>query len=232
MLVSAEEVEAASAKQYQEVLAAARKQNALNRDAQQVARVRSIADRLIAQTPAFRQDARAWQWEVNVLSSDDLNAWVMAGGKVAVYSGLIDQLKLTDAELAAVMGHEIAHALREHSREQISRQMATGLGISMAGALLGVGGGGQNLMNMVAKVTFQLPNSRLHETEADRMGVELAARAGFDPRAAVTLWEKMSARADGAPPQWLSTHPGHAQRQQDLAKYAEKVMPLYEANRR
>lgn len=232
MLVSAEEVEAASSKQYQEVLAEARKKNALNRDPQQVARVRAIADRLIAQTPVFRPDARGWSWEANVLESDQLNAWVMAGGKMAIYSGLIEQLKLTDAELAAVMGHEIAHALREHSREQISKAMVTGLGVSITGALLGVSPAGQDLMNMVSKVTFELPNSRQAEVEADRIGVELAARAGFDPRAALSLWDKMGARSNGAPPQFLSTHPGHAQRQKDLAKYAERVMPLYEANRR
>jgi len=232
MLVSSQEVEQAAARQYQKVVADARASNALNRDPQQVARVRAIANRLIPQTAVFRPDAPGWQWEVNVLESKELNAWVMAGGKVAIYSGLIEQLKLTDAEIAAVMGHEIAHALREHSREQISRSMATGLGLSVVGALLGAGEAGQNLMGMVAKVTFELPHSRLHETEADRIGVELAARAGYDPRAAVALWDKMSTRSSGAPPQWLSTHPGHADRQRDLANYAARVMPLYEAGRR
>jgi predicted Zn-dependent protease len=232
MMVSAEEVEQASSKQYHEVMAEARKKDALNRDPSQVARVRAISNRLIPQATAFRPDSARWQWEVNVLSSDQLNAWCMAGGKMAIYSGLIEKLQLADDEIAAVMGHEIAHALREHSREQISKSMATGLGISVAGALLGVGEVGQDLMGMVAKVTFELPNSRLHEVEADRIGVELAARAGYDPRAAVRLWEKMASRADGAPPQWLSTHPDHANRQKDLAQYAMRVMPLYEAARR
>lgn len=228
MMVSASEVEEASRKQYHEVLAEARKKGILNRDAEQLARVRAISRRLIAQTPVFREDARQWQWEVNVLESDQLNAWCMAGGKLAVYSGLIDQLRLTDDELAAVMGHEIAHALREHSREQVSRAMATNVGISVAGALLGVGQLGQDMMGMVGKVTFELPNSRLHETEADRIGVELAARAGYDPEAAVRLWDKMAAKADGAPPQWLSTHPAHESRRRDLSDYARKVRPLYE----
>ena len=232
MMVSAQEVEQASSKQYHEVLAEARKKNALNRDAQQVARVRAIVGRLIPQASVFRPDAAAWHWEVNVLESDQLNAWCMAGGKMAIYSGLIEQLQLRDDEIAAVMGHEIAHALREHSREQISKAMATGLGISVAGALLGVGEAGLDLMGMVAKVTFELPNSRLHEVEADRIGVELAARAGYDPRAAVRLWEKMASRSTGAPPQWLSTHPAHANRQKDLAEYAARVMPLYEAAKR
>ena len=126
----------------------------------------------------------------------------------------------------------IAHALREHARERVSKSMATGLGISVAGALLGVGQLGQDLMGQVAKVTFELPNSREHETEADRMGVELAARAGYDPRAAVTLWNKMAGQSAGAPPQWLSTHPSHATRQRDLAEYAARVIPLYEGARR
>lgn len=232
MMVSAQQVEQASAQQYDQVIAQARAKNALNRNPAQVARVRAITGRLIPQAVAFRPDAAGWNWEVNVLSLDQLNAWCMAGGKMAIYTGLIERMQLTDAEIAAVMGHEIAHALREHAREQISKSMATGLGLSVAGALLGVGQAGQDLMSMVSKVTFELPNSRLHEVEADRIGVELAARAGYDPRAAITLWEKMAAASDGAPPQWLSTHPDHANRQKDLAEYAARVMPLYEAAKR
>lgn len=227
MMVSAQEVEQASAQEYGKMMAEARSKGVLNRDAATVQRVRRIVQRLSAQSGHFRQDAPSWQWEVNVISSDDLNAWCMAGGKMAIYTGLINSLKLTDDEIAAVMGHEIAHALREHSREQISKQMVTGLGVSVAGALLGVGQMGQDLMGTVAKVTFELPNSREHEMEADRIGVELAARAGYDPRAAVTLWNKMASKSSGSPPQWLSTHPSHATRQADLGKYAERVMPLY-----
>ena len=232
MMVSAQEVEQASSKQYQDMLAEARRKNALNRDAATVQRVRRIVSRLTPQTGVFRPDAPSWAWEVNVFSADELNAWCMAGGKMAIYTGLIDRLRLTDDEIAAVMGHEIAHALREHARERVSKAMATGLGISVAGALLGVGQAGQDLMGTVAKVTFELPNSREHETEADRMGVELAARAGYDPRAAVTLWNKMASQSAGAPPQWLSTHPSHASRQRDLGEYAARVMPLYQAARR
>lgn len=232
MMVSAKEVEQASRQQYQQMLAEARQKNALNRDPAMVQRVRTIVARLTAQTGVFRADAPAWQWEVNVFSSSELNAWCMAGGKMAIYTGLIERLRLTDDEIAAVMGHEIAHALREHSREQVSKSMATGLGVSVAGALLGVGQVGQDLMSTVAKVTFELPNSREHEIEADRIGVELAARAGYDPRAAVSLWNKMSTQSAGAPPQWLSTHPSHASRQRDLAEYAARVMPLYQAARR
>jgi predicted Zn-dependent protease len=232
MMVSAQEVEQASNQQYQQMLAEARRKNALDRDPAAVQRMRRIVSRLSAQTGAFRPDAPSWAWEVHVFTSTELNAWCMAGGKMAIYTGLIERLALSDDEIAAVMGHEIAHALREHAREQISKSMATGLGISVAGALLGVGQAGQGLMSQVAKVTFELPNSREHETEADRMGVELAARAGYDPRAAVTLWNKMAGQSAGAPPQWLSTHPSHATRQRDLAEYAARVMPLYQASRR
>lgn len=232
MMVSATEVEQASAKQYGEVLAEARKKGVLNTDARQLERVRTITSRLVAQVGAFRKDALAWHWESNVIRSDELNAWCMAGGKMAIYSGLIEQLKLTDDEIAAVMGHEIAHALREHARERVSRSMATGLGVSVVGAVLGAGAVGQDLMGRVARVTFELPHSRLHETEADRIGVELAARAGYDPRAAVTLWDKMASRSAGSPPQWLSTHPGHAERQRELAAASERVMPLYQTAKR
>ncbi len=229
MLVSAQAIEAASAKQYQQVLQEAKAKGELNRDAKQVQRVRRIAARLIPHTAAFRPDALKWRWEVNVITSDQLNAWCMAGGKIAFYSGLINKLTLTDAEIAAVMGHEIAHALREHSRERASRQMVTSIGLSVLSAAVGLGQGGADLMGAVAKVTFELPNSRLHETEADSVGVELAARAGYDPRAAVALWQKMAKQSNGAPPQWLSTHPSYATRQQELARDAQRVMPLYQA---
>ena len=232
MMVSAQEVEQASRQQYQQMVAEARSRNALNRDPVQLQRVRNIVARLTAQAGAFRQDAMRWQWEVNVFSSNELNAWCMAGGKMAIYTGLMDRLSLSDDEIAAVMGHEIAHALREHAREKVSKAMATGLGVSVAGALLGVGSVGQDLMGMVAKVSFELPNSREYEMEADRMGVELAARAGYDPRAAVTLWNKMANASNGGPPQWLSTHPSHATRQRELVEYSARVMPLYERSRR
>ena len=194
----------------------------------QVERVRNVARRLIPGTGAFRPDAPSWKWEVNVLSSNELNAWCMAGGKIAFYTGIIDRLQLTDDEIAAIMGHEIAHALREHARERASQTMMTNIGVSVLGAVLGAGQVGTDLIGTVAKVSFQLPNSREHETEADRMGVELAARGGYDPRAAISLWQKMAKASNGGPPQWLSTHPSNETRQGDLAQYAARVMPLYE----
>jgi predicted Zn-dependent protease len=231
MLVSSDSVNRSAAKAYAQVLAEAQKKAQLNRDAGQVQRVRAIANRLIPRTGAFRADAPGWQWEVNVITSKEVNAWCMPGGKIAVYTGLIERLHATDDELAAVMGHEIAHALREHGRERASQAMAQGIGISVIGAALGMRGGTQDLTQMVLDLTFNLPNSRTDEVEADRIGVELAARAGFEPHAAVTLWQKMAKVGGSQPPQFLSTHPSHASRISDLNGYAAKVMPLYEAAR-
>ena len=231
MLVSPEEVQAASAKAYAQMIGQAKQKGVLNRDAEQLKRVRAITERLVAQTPAFRPDAAKWPWEVHVISVNEVNAWAMPGGKMAIYAGLIERLNATDDEIAAVMGHEIAHSLREHARERISRQMGTQMAVGIAGALFGIGDLGQGLAGMVADVTLNLPNSRAHEVEADRIGVELAARAGFDPRAAVSLWEKMSKVGGGHGPAWLSTHPPHEARINDLRAYADKVMPLYQQAR-
>jgi predicted Zn-dependent protease len=217
--------------QYQQVLGEAQQKQALNRDHETVQRIRRIANRIIPQTAAFRPEAVNWQWEVNVISSKELNAWCMPGGKIAFYTGLIDGLKATDDELAQVMGHEIAHALREHAWERASKSATAGLGLSILGMALGADPSQMDMAGLVYNVTFELPNSREHETEADRIGIELAARAGYDPRAAVTLWQKMAQANEGAPPQWLSTHPASNTRQADLKIYGEKVEPLYEQAR-
>jgi predicted Zn-dependent protease len=230
MLVSEQEVEASAQKEYAQMMADAQKKGALDKDAAQVQRIKAITSRLIPQTAVFRPDAQKWAWEVHVLSTSEVNAWCMPGGKMAMYTGLIEKLQATDDELAAVMGHEISHALREHSREAISRQMATQTAVGIAGALLGVGQLGTSLGNMVADVTLNLPNSRTNEQEADRIGVELAARAGYNPQAAVSLWQKMAKlNSAGAPPKWLSTHPSNEERIKDVQQYAQKVMPLYTA---
>ncbi len=231
-LVSTRQLEQGAIQAYRQTLSQAGQKNLLNRDAVQTARVRTIAQRLIPQTGVFRGDAPAWQWEVNVLSSDQVNAWCMPGGKIAVYTGLIQKLNVTDDELAAVMGHEIAHALREHARERASQQVNAGIVATGLGIALGGGQGSMDMASMVTNLTYNLPNSRLHETEADRMGVELAARAGYDPRAAVSLWEKMKRVSGGGPPQFLSTHPSSDTRIHDLQDYAGRVLPLFDAARR
>jgi predicted Zn-dependent protease len=230
MMVSSEEVNAGSVKAYLQMMGEAQKKGVLDKDPAMLKRVQDITKRLVPHTATFRPDAAKWPWEVHVLSIDEVNAWCMPAGKMAMYSGLIQKLNATDDEIAAVMGHEIAHALREHARERISRQMGTQMTVGIVGALLGIGQMGQSIAGTVADVTLNLPNSRLHETESDRIGVELAARAGFDPKAAVSLWEKMGKLSGGGqPPKFLSTHPPHDERLNDLRQYAEKVMPLYTA---
>lgn len=227
-LVPSQALEQEASQQYADILKQAQGKGLLDRDAQQLSRVRAISQRLIAQVGVFRPDASGWKWEVHVLSSDEINAWCMPGGKIAVYTGLIAKIKPTDDELAAVMGHEISHALREHARERVSQQMATNLGLSVLSIATG-SNAASDLGGQLSSVMFTLPNSRTHETEADRMGVELAARAGYDPRAAVTLWQKMGAADSGnAPPEILSTHPSAASRITDLQAAAQQVMPLYQ----
>lgn len=226
-LVSEQALQQEAAKQYSAMMGQARAQGALDTNAAQTNRVRAITKRLIAQVGVFRPDARQWDWQVHVVNDSDVNAWCMPGGKIAVYAGLINTLKPSDDELAAVIGHEMAHALREHSREQVSQQMAAGIGLSVLSAVTGMPMAG-DLGSELTKVMFTLPNSRQHETEADRIGVELAARAGYDPRAAITLWQKMAGLNDGRPPEFLSTHPSPASRMADLSAAAERVMPLYQ----
>lgn len=231
MAVSAAEINAASAQSYRKMLQEAEQKKQLNRDPAMVARARGIAAELIKQTGHFRADAENWKWETHVFQSDEVNAFCMAGGKIGIYSGLITRLQLTDDELAAVMGHEIAHALREHVREQVSAQQAA----RVPGMVLAIVTGNQalaDLGDMVTGVTLTLPKSREAEREADVIGVELAARAGYDPRAAISLWQKMNRLGGGRPPEFLSTHPNPQSRQQELENITQVVMPLYEQSRR
>jgi predicted Zn-dependent protease len=230
MLVSEQTVEQGAQQAYTQELTKAREAKALNANPSLVQRVQTISHRLIEQTPAFRPDALKWDWQVNVQSKDELNAYCMPGGKIMVYSGLVQKLDLTDDELATVIGHEMAHALREHSREAVSRAYAQQVGLGALGALAGLGDATMQVASLVTNVTFNLPRSRVQESEADRIGLELMARAGYDPRASLTLWQKMEkASGGGGPPAFLSTHPSSSTRQSDLAALLPKVLPLYNA---
>jgi predicted Zn-dependent protease len=233
-LVTSEQIERQAAQEYAQVLAQAQKKGMLNQNPQQVQRVRAIAARLVPQVAVFRKDAVNWKWEANVLTSKDINAWCMPGGKIAVYTGLIERLKLSDDELAAVMGHEIAHALREHARERMGRQMATETATVVGAVALEIFTGVRldpQVAGAFSTAMFVLPNSRENEQEADFIGVELAARGGYDPRAAITLWQKMGQASAGGPPEWLSTHPSNETRLRELQTYVQKVTPLYEKAR-
>ncbi|SDI46006.1 Zn-dependent protease with chaperone function [Pseudomonas delhiensis] len=226
-MLSSQQVDQMYSQSYQKTLTDATSAGKLDNDSSDAKRVKAIAARLIPQTGAFRQDAPGWDWQVNVIKSDELNANCGPGGKIIFYSGLIDQLKLTDDEIAAVMGHEIAHALREHGREAMSKaygvQMATQLG-----GLAGLGQDSLQLANTGVEYLMTLPNSRQNENEADLIGLELAARGGYNPNAALTLWEKMGQAGGEKPPELLSTHPADATRMANLQAAIPKVMPLYE----
>lgn len=230
-LVPAEAVERSASQQYAQMLQQANGKHALApMDSVQLKRLRSIAQRIIPYAIPWNERARQWQWEVNLIGSTQINAFCMPGGKIAFYSGILKTLQLTDDEVAMVMGHEIAHALREHARERMGKNAATGLGASLLTQVLGLGQVGQTVTNYGAQL-LTLEFSRSDESEADLVGMELAARAGFDPRAGVTLWQKMSAASKGAPPQWLSTHPSGNTRIADIQANLPRVMPLYERAR-
>ncbi|WP_263147620.1 M48 family metallopeptidase [Pseudomonas sp. RIT-PI-AD] len=226
-MLSSDEVNQMYSQSYTQTLQEASSKGVLDKNSQNAKRVDAIARRLIAQAPVFRPDAAKWDWQVNLIDSEELNANCGPGGKIIVYSGLIDQLKLSDDELAAVMGHEIAHALREHGREAMSKaygvQMAT-----QVGSVLGVGDGSLQLANTGVEYLMTLPNSRSNENEADLIGLELSARAGYNPNAAISLWEKMSKASEGAPPEFMSTHPSSGSRMASLQAAIPKVMPFYQ----
>lgn len=231
MMVSSAQMNQGANRAYGEILAKAKKEGLLNTNPMQVKRVRNIARQIIPHVKVFREDALKWDWRVNVLKSDQLNAWCMPGGKIAFYTGIIEKLKLTDDEIAAIMGHEIAHALREHSRERASRAQIKNIGLLVGGALLGASNQTIQLANMAARYAIELPFSREHEREADVMGVELAARAGYNPYAAANLWKKMMRASKGSPPEFLSTHPSSQSRIKDINKVAKKIYPLYEQSK-
>ena len=231
-LVPAEDLEVAAAQQYAKMLADARAQGALaNPGNSQLQRLRAISNRLIPQTAQWNDRARDWKWEVNLLGSKELNAFCMPGGKIAFYTGILEQLRLTDDETAMIMGHEMAHALREHARARIAKSQGTSSLLALGSQLLGLG----QLGDVAASVGTQLLTlrfSRDDETDADLVGLELAARGGFNPQASVSLWEKMAQAGGGAGgPSFLSTHPSGPQHIQELQSNVPKVQGLYQRAR-
>lgn len=230
-MLSTEQVNQMYAQSYQQTMSEASSKKLLDTSSATARRVDAVAKRLIAKAPIFRPDAAQWQWEVNLIRSDELNASCGPGGKIIFYSGLIEQLKLTDDEIAAVMGHEIAHALREHGREAMSKAYGVELAKQGAGALLGLGQESLALADAAVQYGMTLPNSRSNENEADLIGLELAARAGYNPNAAISLWQKMGQAGNGAPPEFMSTHPASGTRIASLQAAIPKVMPLYQQAR-
>jgi predicted Zn-dependent protease len=196
-------------------------------------RVDAITERLVAQAVALRPETAEWQWSVEVIDEPEVvNAWCMAGGRMAIYTGLIEKLDPTDDELAQVMAHEISHALANHTAERMSVAIATNAGVALAGILSEDAARTMSTAAVAAALAIQMPNSRTAEAEADEIGIELAAKAGYDPNAAISLWQKMASVSGGGPPEFLSTHPSPANRQQRLAELAPQMMAYYEQARR
>jgi predicted Zn-dependent protease len=226
-LVPAEQVEQAAAAQYTQMRREAAQKRALApADHPQMVRLQAIARRLIPYTLPWNPRAREWKWEVSLIGDKQLNAFCMPGGKIAFYYGILQQLQLTDAEVATIMGHEMAHALREHARERMGKTAATRIGANLLSSLFGLGSAGDALLGMGAQL-LTLRFSREDESEADIVGMELSARAGYDPAAGVTLWEKMLEASKGAPPEFMSTHPPGDKRIREIEDKLPKVAGLY-----
>jgi predicted Zn-dependent protease len=228
-VVSAQQLEQAANEQYRQMLQQASSKKALGPpEHPQVVRLRAIAQRITPHTTECNADARNWKWEVNLLGSQDLNAFCMPGGKIAFYYGILSKLQLDDDEVAAIMGHEVSHALLEHARERMGKTSATRLGIELGAALFGLGNAGRMVGDLGGQL-LTLKFSRDDESEADALGLILAAKAGYNPRAGVTLWQKMLEASKGAPPQWLSTHPSGEARIREIENRLSVVQPIYAA---
>lgn len=234
MMISAAQIDRMSAISYEQQAKAAQKKKILITSGPEYERLKTIANRLIPQTAVFRDDTRNWNWGLQLIDSPIVNATCAPGGRITFYSGIINKLNLSDDEIAAIMGHEIAHAVREHGREQVSQALAQNIISNVALAAAGAGSAQSiDAANQIMQYVLVLPNSRQNEREADAIGLELAARGGYDPRAAITLWQKMSKESQGKnPPEFLSTHPSNENRIKELSALIPKVMPLYEAAKR
>ena len=234
MMISAAQIDRMSAISYEQQAKAAQKKKILITSGPEYERLKTIANRLIPQTAVFRDDTRNWNWGLQLIDSPMVNATCAPGGRITFYTGIINKLNLTDNEIAAIMGHEIAHAVREHGREQVSQALAQNIISNVALAAAGAGSAQSiDAANQIMQYVLVLPNSRQNEREADAIGLELAARGGYDPRAAITLWQKMSKESQGKnPPEFLSTHPSNENRIKELSALIPKVMPLYEAAKR
>ncbi len=229
MLVSEDSAIAASRQAYVEMLKPYEQQGKVDNDPALKKRVYRITGRLIAQAIKWRPETKSWDWRIKIIDEPEtVNAWAMAGGKMALYTGLVNKIKPTDDELAQVLGHEIAHALAKHSAEKMSIAMASSIGVVAVGIAADRKGLALTGAALAAALAVQRPNSRAAESEADQIGIELAAKAGYDPRAAITLWQKMAQVGGKGPPEFLSTHPSPANREKKLAEYVPEMMPYYE----
>jgi predicted Zn-dependent protease len=229
MIVSEDSAISASKQAYVEMLKPYEQQGKVDNNKGLKNRVYQITGRLIAQAIKMRPETQSWEWSIKIIDDPKtVNAWAMAGGKMALYSGLVTQLQATDDELAQVLGHEIAHALAKHSAEKMSVAMVSTIGVAAVGVAADNKGLALTGAALAAALAVQRPNSRAAESEADRIGIELAAKAGYDPRAAISLWQKMAKAGGKGPPEFLSTHPSPENREKKLAALVPQMMPYYE----
>jgi predicted Zn-dependent protease len=229
MIVSEDSAIAASKQAYAEMLKPYEQKGKIDNDPALKDRVYRITGRLIAQAIRVRPDTKNWDWSIKIIDDPEtVNAWAMAGGKMALYTGLVKKVKPSDDELAQVLGHEIAHALAKHSAEKMSVAMASTIGVMAVGVAADRKGLALTGASLAAALAVQMPNSRSAESEADRIGIELAAKAGYDPRAAVTLWQKMAKVGGKGPPEFLSTHPAPENREKKLGELVPQMLPYYE----
>jgi Zn-dependent protease with chaperone function len=226
-LVPASQLEQTAARQYQDMKSQAASKHALASDNNpQVIRLRAIAKKILPYAQVWNPDAQNWKWEINVFVSDEVNAFCMPGGKIAFYTGILEKLKLNDDEVAMVMGHEVAHALREHARDRLAKSQLGNLGANVLSQALGLGSLGSQAINQGVQLVG-LSFSRSDEKEADLVGMDLAARAGYDPRAGISLWQKMGQLSKDRPAEWLSTHPSGDSRIYEIQRNLPDVLPLY-----
>ena len=226
-LVPASQLEQTAARQYQDMKSQAASKHALASDSNpQVIRLRAIAKKILPYAQVWNPDAQNWKWEINVFVSDEVNAFCMPGGKIAFYTGILEKLKLNDDEVAMVMGHEVAHALREHARDRLAKSQLGNLGANVLSQALGLGSLGSQAINQGVQLVG-LSFSRSDEKEADLVGMDLAARAGYDPRAGISLWQKMGQLSKDRPAEWLSTHPSGDSRIYEIQRNLPDVLPLY-----
>jgi len=230
-LVPAETLERAATQQYSQLMQQARRQGALaEADHPDLKRIRTITQRMLPLATRWNPRAAGWKWEINLLGSNQVNAFCMPGGKIAVFSGLLATIRPTDDELAIVIGHEIAHALLEHGRERVAKGQLTQLGAGLLSYVFGLGDLGNAALGVGANL-LSMKFSRTDESEADGIGLELAARAGFNPSAGITLWQKMTRASKGAPPEWFSTHPAGENRIREIQSLMPRLQPIYEEAR-
>lgn len=234
-VVNSQAVNAEAAQEYRAIVAKAQRSQAIDNTSQTAKRIQTVFNQMRPYANAANQTGQTFDWEMVVIRSDELNAWAMPAGKMAVYTGIVEKLNLNDNEIAAVVGHEMAHALLEHTKKESNRNIGLGiltqLGSSALAAYTGINADLVGLgVGLASDLGVQKPFSRSAEREADANGLKLMAQAGYNPNAAVTVWQKMNAQENNNTTfnKIVSTHPTNNARITAIQNELPKVMPLYQ----